>query len=208
MGWSIPADSTCADRSALCGRRGRPCSLCCRGPNKNSRTIAPDQNTAELCAFVIPVEHFQAGQGGFLEIGAIALRAGHVHLVTPNSPLQGGKILSDQLPSSAVVTFLNVVNPKPRPPGLVARLCSRRPRFGHFLNHVQGQLAIPFGSSRRKRSRAHGHSSLNPSLSAICKRFKRATRTIPDQRSSQEMLNKTPLLGAGVVVPPAKELAG
>jgi hypothetical protein len=40
--------------------------------------------------------------------------------------------------------FLIVVNAKPRPAGLVACLRSTRPRSGHFLGHVQEQLAIPF----------------------------------------------------------------
>ncbi len=43
-----------------------------------------------------------------------------------------------------VVTFLSVVNPQARPAGLVACLRSTRPRSGHFLSHVQEQLAIPF----------------------------------------------------------------
>jgi hypothetical protein len=55
-----------------------------------------------------------------------------------------GRILSDQLPSSAVVTFLSVVNPQPRPAALVARLRSTRTRSGHFLSHVPERLALPF----------------------------------------------------------------
>ena len=55
-----------------------------------------------------------------------------------------GRVLSDQLPSSAVVTFLSVANPQPRPAGLVACLRSTRPRSGHFLSHVQEQLEIRF----------------------------------------------------------------
>jgi hypothetical protein len=43
-----------------------------------------------------------------------------------------GRNPSDQLPLSAVVTFLSVVNPKPRPAGLVACLRSTRPGSGHF----------------------------------------------------------------------------
>jgi hypothetical protein len=45
-----------------------------------------NNNAVELCTFVTAVEHFFAGQKDFLEIGAVALRAGHVHLVTPCSP--------------------------------------------------------------------------------------------------------------------------
>ena len=52
----------------------------------NSRTAAPYPNAVELCRFVTPVEHSFAGQRDFLEIGAVVLRAGHVHLVTPCSP--------------------------------------------------------------------------------------------------------------------------
>jgi hypothetical protein len=99
----------------------------------------------ELCTFVTQVGHFSAGQRDFLEIGAVALRAGHVHLVTPCSPTSvWEESLSDQLPSSAVVTFLSVVKPKPGVAGLVAWLRSTRPRSGHFLSHVQEQPAIPF----------------------------------------------------------------
>ena len=36
--------------------------------------------------FVTPVERFFAGQSDFLEIGGVALGAGHVHIVTPCSP--------------------------------------------------------------------------------------------------------------------------
>ena len=54
-----------------------------------------------------------------------------------------GRILSDQLPSSAVVAFLSVVNPKPRAARLVACLRSTRPRSSHFLSNVQVQFAIP-----------------------------------------------------------------
>lgn len=86
----------------------------------------------ELCMFVTQVGHFSAGQRDFLEIGAVALRAGHVHLVTPCSATSvWEEPWSDQLPWSAVVTFLSVVKPKPRVAGLVARLDSRRPRPGH-----------------------------------------------------------------------------
>jgi hypothetical protein len=45
-----------------------------------------NDNAVELCTFVTGVEHFFAGQKDFLEIGAVALRAAHVHLVTPCSP--------------------------------------------------------------------------------------------------------------------------
>jgi hypothetical protein len=72
--------------------------------------------------FVTQVGHFSAGQRDFLEIGAVALRAGQVHLVTPCSPTSvWEQSLSDQLRSFAVVTFLSVVKPKPRVAGLVAR---------------------------------------------------------------------------------------
>jgi hypothetical protein len=51
-----------------------------------SHPTAPDRNAVELCTFITPVEHFFAGQKGFLEIGAVGLRTGHVHLITPCSP--------------------------------------------------------------------------------------------------------------------------
>src|SRR6266852_5867998 len=60
------------------------------------------------------------------------------------APLSVGRILSDQLPSSAVVTLLSVVNPKPRAAGLVACLRPTRPGSGHVLSHTKEQLAIPF----------------------------------------------------------------
>jgi len=45
-----------------------------------------NDNAVELCTFATGAEHFFAGQKDFLEIGAVALRAGHVHLFTPCSP--------------------------------------------------------------------------------------------------------------------------
>jgi hypothetical protein len=51
--------------------------------------------------------------------------------------------LSDQLPFFAVVAFLSVVNSKPCPAGLVARLCSTRPRSSHFLSDVQERIENP-----------------------------------------------------------------
>ena len=133
--------------TALCGEPPPLCSLCCRGTYKNSLTTAADQNAAELCTFVTLVEPFFADQRDFLEISAVALRAGHVHLVTPCSPTSVWE------ESSAVVTFLIVVNPQPRPAGLVACLRSTRPRSGHFLSPVQEQLAISFlGLANRRRN--------------------------------------------------------
>src|ERR1700722_4243227 len=50
---------------------------------------------------VTPVGHFFADQRDFLEIGAVALRAGQVHLVTPCSPTSvWEESLSAQLPLS------------------------------------------------------------------------------------------------------------
>ena len=83
--------------------------------------------------FVTQVEHFSAGQRDFLEIGAVPLRAGHVHLVTPCSPTSvWEEPLSDQLRSSALVTFLGVVKPKPRLGGLVARVDLARSGSDHL----------------------------------------------------------------------------
>lgn len=72
--------------AALCGVPRLLCSLCFRGTYKNSRTTAPDENAAELCTIVTLVEPFFVGQRDLLEIGAVALGAAHVHLVTPCSP--------------------------------------------------------------------------------------------------------------------------
>ena len=51
--------------------------------------------------------------------------------------------LSDQLPSSAVVTFLSVVNAKPRPAGLVVPPFDGT-SFRPFSGLWQEQAAIPF----------------------------------------------------------------
>jgi hypothetical protein len=119
----------------LCGGRP-PYSLPCRGPFKNSRIIAPGQNTAELYTFVSLEEPFFVGQRDLLKIGEFALRAVHVHFVTPCSPTSVWEVcLSDRLPSSAVVAFL-----KPGPAGLVACLRSKIPPSGHFPSHVQERL--------------------------------------------------------------------
>lgn len=97
----------------------------------------------KLCTFVAPVQHLFAGQRDLLELGAVALRAGNVHLVTPCRPTSVWKEnLSNQLRSSLVETFQCVVNLQPCPPGLVACLHSTRPQYGHFLSHVQQQPLI------------------------------------------------------------------
>ena len=96
----------------------------------------------ELCTFIAPVEHFFAGQRDLLEIGAVALTAGHFHLVIPCSPTSAGEeALSGQIRSSVVVTFVCVVNPQPRPPGLVAASARRDLVKAIFLGHVREQPA-------------------------------------------------------------------
>jgi|SRR5208282_763884 len=129
----------------LCVERRLTCFLRGRGPNENFRATDLDQDAAEIRAPGAPVGHFFARQRDHLENGAVGLRAGHVHLVTPCSPTSmWEESLSDQLPASVVVTFLSVVNPKPRPAGLVACLFSTRPRSSHFMSYAQEQLAVPF----------------------------------------------------------------
>jgi hypothetical protein len=142
---SIPASSTSRHPSALCGELHLPCAIRCRDPYENSWNTDLDQNAVEVRAFVTPVGHFFAGQRDLLENGAVGLRAGHVHLVTPCSPTSvWEESLADQLPAFAVVTFLSVVNPKPRPGGLVACFRSTRPRSDHSKSYVQEQFAVPF----------------------------------------------------------------
>jgi len=95
------------------------------------QTLGSDRRDGNLNGRVLrrTITPFFAGQRDFLEISAAALWAGHVHLVTPCSPTP---VWEES--SSAVVTFLSVVNPKPRPAGLVAcRLAIPFLRFGEHM---------------------------------------------------------------------------
>src|SRR5882762_6763975 len=68
------------------GNRRLVCPLCLRATDKNPRSAAADQNAADARARFRAEKSFLVCERNFLEIGAVALRAAQVHLVTPCSP--------------------------------------------------------------------------------------------------------------------------